>query len=193
VAPVRGCAREHRHHAQPMHYPGSNWRCSGPFRWRLGRSVRPSLKLHKRHGVLHSRLADLDLQPGADSGNFIHPSCLRKNLDRHHTSREQRFRRLLMSRGCDGPASPPPLRGEGYLSGLLFCPQTTEIDIDVTLRGNARVGLCLHEHNVQVVTVAMWCRWTGFCSLRISTSSDALIASCFGKFQKPKTAPQVQF
>ena len=75
-----------------------------------------------------------------------------------------------------------------------YCLRSNDrIPIYVALRGNARVRSCLHEQNVQVVPVAMWCRWTRFCLLLISTSSVAMIASCFGKFQKLKTAPQVQF
>ena len=94
---------------------------------------------------------------------------------------------LLMSRGCNGPASSRPLRSRDICRTIVW-RQMTETEIDAALLGNARVGLCLHEHKVQVVPVAKWWRWTGFCFLRISTSFDALNASSFGKLQKPKTA-----
>ena len=100
---------------------------------------------------------------------------------------------LLMSSAVMVLASLPPLRGVGIPSGPTVFPSNDRNRDRRGLLRNARVGLCLHEHNVQVVTVTMWCRWMGFCSLRISTTSDAMIASCFGKFRKPKTAPQVRF
>ena len=138
----------------------------------------PSLKLHERHRVLHTTLAasisNLEPTPGATTPAA---NSVRRTPDE------------------------PGLSWSGFISrfgGGITAGPTLLLSKDrnrhrCRFHGNARVGLCLHEHNVQLATVTMWCRWTGFCFLRISTSSDALTAICFGKFQKPQTAPQVQF
>ena len=104
--------------------------------------------------------------------------------------RRSDFLRLLMAGGMVQLHFP---FGQGIRAGPTPLPSNDRNRHRCRFHGNARVGLCLHEHNVQLATATMWCRWTGFCFLRISTSSDALTAICFGKFQKPQTAPQVQF
>jgi hypothetical protein len=43
------------------------------FRWRSGRSIRPPLELHQRHGVFHSGfthfVSNFDASPGASSSH----------------------------------------------------------------------------------------------------------------------------
>ena len=52
------------------------------LRRRLRCRVRPSLKLRQCDGVLYGRLADFDLQPGCESGGFLHPAPFCPNMDR---------------------------------------------------------------------------------------------------------------
>ena len=84
---IRPVASSHRHQdrsGRPIPHPLS----SDSLHGRLGRSIRPPLKLCERHSVLHSRLPDLDSTLDASPGDSsTQPPFRNAVTDRAHRPR----------------------------------------------------------------------------------------------------------